>query len=195
MTSVEPVRPVQSPWTPTTSWGVLENSQSYLTLAGASAQGGGGGRGAAAAPKKLGRGRRPPLPQTKKHRKAQKNDESALRAKEVIIILSVCDRCDPPPPPPQSKFGADAPASIASQSTGAIYNSEDLLESPQPIRQDDLELGHVQLCMHVPEPGKKPVEISTRKGTCKHNSLWKSEQQRQSKVNTTTGSRPEPWHH
>ena len=37
----------------------------------------GGGQGAAA-PKKIGTGAAPP--QTKKHRKAQKNDESALRA-------------------------------------------------------------------------------------------------------------------
>ena len=60
-------------------------SQTVLCTTGASAQ---GGRGAAAPPKKLGRGRRPP-PQTKKHRKAQKNDESALRAKEVIwAVLS-----------------------------------------------------------------------------------------------------------
>ena len=72
--------------------------------AGASAQGGRGGR--PPPPKKIGTGGRPPSPQTKKHRKAQKNDESALRAKEVIYYQCVTGVTRPP----QSKFGADAPA-------------------------------------------------------------------------------------
>ena len=59
---------------------------------GASAQGAGG----RPPPQKNWDGGGAPLPQTKKHRKAQKNDESALRAKEVIYYQCVTGVTRPP---------------------------------------------------------------------------------------------------
>ena len=68
--------------------------QSRIQSAGASAQ---GGRGGGRPPKKNWDGGGAPLPQTKKHRKAQKSDESALRAKEVIYYQCVTGVTRPPP--------------------------------------------------------------------------------------------------